>query len=209
MCGRFNLNSKINELIKRYKLAGIEFEIKPRFNIAPTQAINVIIQSDTPALKQMRWGLIPSWAKEGKAKFTMFNTRTESILEKPYFKGLLRHKRCLIPATGFYEWKHVGKEKMPYNILTTDQKIFSFAGLYDGETTSIITTEANSFMKKIHDRMPVILKPKDESIWLNETDDEKLTNLLYQYPAGKLTMYQVSQRVNSNKEDVEGMIKAV
>jgi putative SOS response-associated peptidase YedK len=181
MCGRFQLQ-KPKQLNLRLKLKNAVLLKKQvsRMNIAPTQNILTVIKSETPdtfELREMRWGLIPSWSKEEKPKFNMFNTRSEGFTEKPYFKGLLTRKRCLIPATGFYEWKKAGKIKIPHLITVPKENIFCFGGVFDvredekGEIThscSIITMAPNQWMKSIHDRMPVVIPQEYETNWLED-----------------------------------------
>lgn len=152
----------------------------------------VISKSKSPQLSLMRWGLIPSWAKDSKFGLSMFNARADTVTVKPSFKLSFRRRRCLIPATGFYEWKKNGHLKIPLYYTLKDQPLFSFAGLWDRwldphgstlDTYTIITTDPNSFIKPVHDRMPVILKPDGEKIWLNNTSSEtSLLSLLQPYP---------------------------
>jgi len=193
----------------------------PRYNIAPTQNIAAILNKESPGrvLTEMRWGLIPAWADDPKIGNRMINARAETLAEKPSFKRSLAKKRCLIPADGFYEWKKNGKAKTPMRITLKNQEVFAFAGLWDtwnknpkGETVNsctIITCEANSFMKSIHDRMPVILRKEAEDDWLdlNIIEPAKLLKLLSPYPAKELTAYVVSSMVNSPRYDGPECVK--
>jgi putative SOS response-associated peptidase YedK len=178
MCGRFQL-TKPKQLSLCFKLKNATLLKKQisRKNISPTQNILAVIKTDAFEIREMRWGLIPGWSKEEKPKFNMFNTRCEGFTEKPYFKGLLARKRCLIPATGFYEWKKVGKIKIPHLITVPKENIFCFGGIFDlrendqGEIThscSIITMAPNQWMKTIHDRMPVVIPKEYETKWLED-----------------------------------------
>lgn len=210
MCGRFTLTILLAELEKRFFIDEIMASIQPRYNIAPTQNIAVITKSENSrrALTEMRWGLVPSWADDLKIGNRMINARAETLAEKPSFKRLLSKRRCLIPADGFYEWKKNGKAKTPMRITLKNQEPFAFAGLWDswnknpkGETVNtctIITCEANSFMKPIHDRMPVILKKEAEDQWLDLslTNPVELCKLLIPFPAIEMTVYTVSSAVN-------------
>lgn len=151
----------------------------------------------------MRWGLIPSWAKDPKIGYKMINARSESILEKPSFKKPFLSQRCLIPASGFYEWQHLDNKKIPYYFKLKDQDLFAFAGLYDEwkdpegyplKTFTIITTEPNEVVAPIHNRMPVILPEKSEDIWLDHTisDPQKLLSLLTPYKNSEMILEKLS-----------------
>ncbi|WP_343049835.1 SOS response-associated peptidase [Paenibacillus phytohabitans] len=178
----------------------------------------MIASDEGKRLGELRWGLVPFWAKDDKIGSRMINARAKTVAEKPAFKRLLKSKRCIIPADGFYEWKKDGTSKQPYRILMTDGSIFSFAGLYDTwedpegkkvSTCTIITTTPNSLMADIHDRMPVILRPEDEADWLGRDNDdvESLLKLLKPYDAAKMRAYKVPSAVgnvrNNSKELLE------
>src|SRR5512138_124256 len=148
---------------------------RPRFNIAPTQDVPIIIRRSPNQLVMMRWGLIPFWAKDEKIGSKLINARAESVAERPAFRTSMKDKRCLVPTTGFYEWKDTAKGKQPYLAKRKDETLFAMAGLYDrwkdhsgNEVLSftIITTAANDLMAEIHDRMPVVLSRGDEELWL-------------------------------------------
>lgn len=174
MCGRYALNATAPELIEHFQLLSCP-DFSPRFNIAPTSTIPIIRwKPDLGRVGQLvRWGLIPSWSKEVTAKLN--NARAETVHEKPSFKASYQRHRCLIPASGFYEWQTIDGKKQPYYIHPTEG-LFAFAGLLaawkapDGQTivsTCVITTEPNEVMAPIHDRMPVILQPADFDTWLD------------------------------------------
>jgi putative SOS response-associated peptidase YedK len=221
MCGRFTLTLLLAELEKRFFIDEIMASIQPRYNIAPTQNVAVIINKENSGrvLTEMRWGLIPSWADDPKIGNRMINARAETLAEKPAFKRLLAKRRCLIPADGFYEWKKNGKVKTPLRITLKDKKPYVFAGLWDswnknpkGETVNsctIITCEANSFMQAIHDRMPVILKKEAEDVWLDGSivEPAQLTKLLVPFPAKEMIAYPVSSVVNSPTYDGPECVK--
>src|SRR5210317_2143755 len=167
MCGRFVLENSPEQLMKVYRLSSLP-ELSPRYNIAPSQQIAVIRQQNggDRELVFMQWGLIPSWAKDPTVSYKMINARSETAHEKPSFKQAFRSRRCIIPATGFYEWETIGKEKIPHYIHLYGGEIMSLAGLWErwkspeGEeikTCTILTTAANSLVRHLHDRMPVIL----------------------------------------------------
>ena len=185
------------------------------YNAAPTQRLPVfrIHAERGPELVRLRWGLIPSWAKDAAIGARMINARGETVAEKPAFRAAFRRRRCLVPMKGFYEWKKTASGKMPYYIHLTNEDIFAVAGLYeywpgrDGaepvESYTIITTEANDMMAKLHDRMPVILAEKDHAAWLDPKNEGKgtLQALLKPYPPGEMLAYPVSTRVNNPKND--------
>ncbi len=195
----------------------MDIHIAPRFNIAPTQNVPVVLfDSGKRRLEIMRWGLIPSWVKDLKTMKPMVNARSETLAEKPYYKGTLKRRRCLIPADGFYEWVvDEKKRKSPRLIRLTGNRLFAFAGLWDewlspdGEqirTCTIITTSANDVISPIHDRMPVILRPSREAVWLETEvkggeDIELLSRELCPYPDEEFEIKAVSSFVNSAKVD--------
>ena len=186
-------------------------DFKERYNIAPTQEIPAVVSNNGGReLLPMRWGLIPSWAKDGKTNSPLINARSETIQEKPSFTSSFKSKRCLIPADGFYEWIKSDKAKIPYHIHLVDNHLFAFAGIWAEwknekesiQSAAIITTEANSLLKKIHERMPVILSPTDYGSWLApSTKEDTLTSLLRTGFNENLVFHQVSKKVNSYKAD--------
>ncbi|MEK3683679.1 SOS response-associated peptidase [Paenibacillus sp. FSL R10-2736] len=220
MCGRFTITVTLEELITHYLIDDSKLAtLKPNYNVAPMHNVPAVIASDEgKRLGELRWGLVPFWAKDDKIGSKMINARAETVAEKPAFKRLLKTKRCIIPADGFYEWKKDGTSKQPYRILMSDGSLFSFAGLYDTwedpegkklSTCTIITTTPNSLMEDIHDRMPVILRPEDEADWLGRDNDdlESLLKLLKPYDAAKMRAYKVPSAVgnvrNNSKELLE------
>lgn len=221
MCGRFTLTIDPGELQDAFPGYSIPQQgISPRYNIAPSQPIAAFPNQSSPKLDFFVWGLIPSWAKDPQMGSRMINARSETLAEKPSFRNAYRRRRCLIPADGFYEWQVIPdkKSKQPMYIHLQDHKPFSFAGLWeiwrapDGSevhSATIITTQANSFMKPIHDRMPVILKTMDYEEWLdpNERRPESLAQLLVPYPDGEMAAYPVSPAVNSPQNDQPECIK--
>lgn len=223
MCGRYSLTRKEAELVERFGIEQMLIErdqMKPRYNIAPTQMVPVVIdQKGERVLAEMKWGLIPFWAKDKKGK-PIINARSESIAEKPFFKHAASKKRCLIPSDGFYEWKKANKEKIPMFIHMADRELFAFAGLWDewkspdGEvirSCTIITTEANDKMSPVHDRMPVIVRPEHEPLWMDSsiTDIEKLRPVLQPLENDRLDMYQVSSQVNSPANENPNLVEPV
>jgi len=225
MCGRYTLyHSK--ELKDRYSLGGTEntkllSEIKDRYNIAPSQTSVVIVQSEdgSPQIKLMKWGFMPPWGKDPKDifKYSTFNARAEGIFEKTMWKGAIKHHRCLIPSTGFYEWQKRDDGKQPFLIKPEHEEIFSFAGIYsnwkdsDGNewgTYSIITTTPNSQMESIHNRMPVILPRDVEMTWIDVSldDPDAIMEFLKPFSEDKLEIFEVSRDVNAAKVDGSALV---
>ena len=199
MCGRYALYDT-DDLADRYRV-NIREDIQPNYNAAPTQTMPVITQN---GLMLMRWGLIPRWAKDEKIGYKLFNARSESIFEKPIWKSIVRQKRCLVPANGFYEWQKRDDGKQPFFIHPKNEAVFSFAGLWETwdhegkewNTYSILTTEPNKEMSAIHNRMPVILDPADEDQWLAADTQPDIEALLNPYEDNGLVAYEVSKDVN-------------
>ena len=205
MCGRFQLSVKGKQISERFNVEVFDELYKPNYNCAPSQKLPVITNAEPGKLSFFRWGLVPFWAKDPKIGYRMINTRAESITEKPSFKNAFRKRRCLIPANGFYEWRK-DENKTPYRIFLKTDELFAMAGIWetwkDGEgkplhTFSIITTAPNSLMKKIHDRMPVILPKEQEQTWLNESEESKLLSILKPFDDNKMDFYPVSKKLNS------------
>ncbi len=211
MCGRYTLITNIKKIAESF---GVEptLNTMPRYNIAPTQDIVAILKNGQAHLTTLRWGLIPSWAKDESIGSRMINARAETLAEKPSFKNLLRRHRCMIVADGFYEWKAEGKGKTPMYITLEDDQPFAFAGLWDiwkspegpeVHSCTIITTEPNELMATIHNRMPAILRPGAYEDWLNPElrDEQVLTHWLSPYPAELMKARPVSRLVNNPKND--------
>ena len=218
MCGRFTLTTNLGAIAKRFGVARFLEEVGPRYNIAPTQTVIVVSADGARHLTEMRWGLIPSWAKDPAIGNRMINARAETVATKPAFRAALRKRRCLILADGFYEWQPVGRRKQPVYITLKTREPFSFAGLWESwtspdreemKTCTIITTEANELLKPIHDRMPVILVKDAEAIWLDPTmqEPERLLSHLKPYPSDEMEVYPVSAKVNSPANDGPGCIQ--
>lgn len=215
MCGRFTLTTNLGAIAARFGVARFlegAAGYASRYNIAPTQTVIVVNDDGTRHLTQMRWGLIPSWAKDPAIGNRMINARAETVATKPAFRSALRKRRCLIPADGFYEWQQQGRRKQPVYITLKSREPFSFAGLWDAwvspdgeeiKTCTIITTEANDLLKPIHDRMPVILTRDAEAVWLDPAIQEpaQLLPLLTPYPSEQMKAYPVSTWVNNPAND--------
>lgn len=206
MCGRYSQTKiKEKELKARFRLKKLPEQLELQFNIAPTQPVQAILNSSPEGMHLVRWGLIPSWAKEPNTKYSLINARAETIAEKPVYKGLIKNKRCLIIADSFYEWKKVGTKKEPYRIMLKDEGLFAFAGIWDhwerdGNeiiSCSIITTSANGLVRDIHDRMPVILPREYERRWLSDIKVEEALALLKPLAGSFLKFYPISTIINS------------
>ncbi len=219
MCGRFTLTVNPAELQDKFSAYNFPAMFAPRFNIAPTQPVLAIPNDDKFTADFFIWGLIPMWAKDPEIGNRLINARGETLAEKPSFRGSYRHKRCLILADGFYEWKTFGnrKTKTPYYIHMQDRKPFAIAGLWDHwespdgssiKSCTIITTTPNELMGAIHDRMPVILHPRDYAKWLDPAPQtsENLQPLIKPFPADAMTAYPVSTLVNKATNDVPEMV---
>ena len=192
------------------------------YNVAPGHYMPVIVweEGEIKAFS-MKWGFVPSWAKDTKIGYKLINARDDTLFEKPMWKGLARHSRALIPARGFYEWKtDMLGQKQPYFIHPDDEQVFSFAGLYgvwkDVEgyplyTFTIITTDANKDIQAIHDRMPVIIEREDEDAWLNQAmvEDQEIMQFLHPSSTGALTLYPVSKGVNRPANNSPNLIEII
>ncbi len=218
MCGRYSQTKDIETLQGRFKIELDDNVYVPRYNIAPTQNVLTVVPGDNQNIGQyMKWGLIPSWAKDISIGQKMINARAETLAEKPAFRNALRKRRCLVLADGFYEWKHERSRKVPMRIHLRGNEPFAFAGLYEtwksptGEvilSCTIITTTPNELMATIHNRMPVILSPDTESLWLDQSLDDPLflQQLLSPYLTEAMDAYQVSSLVNSPRFDTPDCI---
>jgi putative SOS response-associated peptidase YedK len=215
MCGRYTLKTDLDSLAERFAFRAADLSYAPRYNIAPTQQVLTLEGENRAGF--LRWGLIPSWAKEASIGDRMINARAETVAEKPSFRRALQKRRCLVLADGFYEWKKEGEKKIPMYIVLKSREPFGFAGLWEmwkapsGETIrscTIITTTPNALMEPIHNRMPVILLREAESLWLDQTIEgpEALTQLLAPYPDKAMAAYAVSPLVNSPKNDTPACI---
>ncbi|MFY0546188.1 SOS response-associated peptidase [Brevibacillus sp. H7] len=221
MCGRYTLATEPEDLMERFQLKSLPFQLEARYNIAPGQLIPAIIgEQGERRIGQLRWGLVPYWAQDEKIGYKMINARAETLTEKAAFKQLFVRKRCLIPADGFYEWKQTEKGKQPMRILMRDGQLFSFAGLFDTwtspdgrkvHTCTIVTTKPNELVKDIHDRMPVIIRQEDEDLWLDRDtfDAERLQSLLVPYDATRMKAYPVSPLVGNPRNDKPECIEEI
>jgi putative SOS response-associated peptidase YedK len=237
MCGRYDLNATALAIAARFGVSArvegdadatsnIGMVWQPRYNIAPDQNNPVIVRDGQGHnhLEWMRWGLVPSWSREAKVAYSTINARAETVASKPTFRKSLVTQRCLVPATGYFEWMQDGRQrKQPYRIQVRDASqskgdaIFAFAGLYDIwegpggqelQTYAIVTTRANAALSDIHLRMPVILPSEVEGAWLDgDAEVDRLLSLLQPYPGERMSAYPVSTLVNSPMNDRQELIE--
>ena len=222
MCGRFTQTATPAVIAQQFNVTELPL-FTPRYNIAPSQAVAAIrIEPDTTTrtLVLLRWGLIPSWAKDPKIGLHCINAKAETVAEIPSFRAAFKARRCLVIATGFYEWQVHGRAKQPMWIGLKSHRPFVFAGLWeqwqppDGEaieSCTILTTEPNELMRPIHNRMPVMLAPTAYDQWLSPTfqQAESLKALLRPYSSEELTAYPVSTLVNNPRNDVRQCLEPV
>jgi putative SOS response-associated peptidase YedK len=209
MCGRFTLRADGNALAQHFEiddgLAGASAQA--RYNIAPTQAIPVVRLSPNGGkreLARLRWGLVPPWAKPGEPLPALFNARAETLDAKPAFRGAFRARRCLIPADGFYEWKPAvpgtapgsAGRKQPWFVHRQGDGLFAFAGLWEGESCTIVTTAPTPQLKALHDRMPAFTPPENYAAWLDPAPLPPADRLALLRPPGDLELYPVGLQVN-------------
>jgi putative SOS response-associated peptidase YedK len=218
MCGRFTLNQSSSALGEFFCIDNIP-DLAAQYNIAPTQKVATVLhnpETNQREFQQLTWGLIPAWMKDPKMGVKLINARCETVAEKPAFRSAFQHRRCLVLADGFYEWKRENGQKQPFYFRLSDGQPFAFAGLWerwgpaqgnsDGEeirSCTILTTAANELVQPIHERMPVILAPQDYDLWLNSQmpTSEALQQLLCPYPAEAMTAYPVSPLVNNSRQN--------
>lgn len=220
MCGRYVITST-PEAIRRLFGYLEQPNFPPRYNVAPTQPIPVVLlDGGQRHFRLMRWGLIPSWVKDPKTFSLLINARGESVTEKPAFRSAMKRRRCLIPADGFYEWKPDGARKRPYFIRMKSGAPFAFAGLWEtwtgpnGEemdTAAIVTTDATPDIAHIHHRMPVMLEPDAFQLWLDcaNVDAATAQSLLVPARPGRLEAYEISTAVNRVANDSPDLIEPV
>ncbi len=215
MCGRFTIHDDIDELEKRFDAEFEGFKYDKRYNAAPLQDMPVILNEDPSKIVGIRWGMLPLWMKETGRP--LINIRKETLREKKTFLKQFRSQRCLVLASGFYEWRKEGKVNQPYYFHLKSNEPFAFAGLWNVDadrktgdpvrTFAIMTCEPNRLIEPIHDRMPCILHRDDEKAWMKGEDVTKLNKMLKTYPGDEMEMYPVSRRVNAAVEDSKELIR--
>jgi putative SOS response-associated peptidase YedK len=225
MCGRFLNKLPAAEIARMFDTKNALPNYPARFNIAPTDPVLVVRfnqKTNERSLDALRWGLVPHWAKDLKFGARCINARAETVQTTPAFRDAFERRRCIIPASGFYEWQKNGTTKTPYAIVPNDAPLFAFAGLWENwrdkaagdgaewiRTCAIITGPPNEVVSPIHDRMPVILPQEAWARWLGEEEagKDELQSLLKPYPAERMRTHSISTRVNSVKNDDAGLIE--
>jgi len=221
MCGRFALGLPAKNLAEHFRLPSFP-DFPPRYNISPTQYVPTVTPKrgrDERECVMRRWGLIPRWTRDVRPGTGLINAKAETLADKPSFRDAFRRRRCLIPASGFFEWKRDGKPGKPYFIRMRCGGPFAFAGLWERweggregavESCAIITTSANDAVKPVHHRMPVILRQGDYDTWLgSDADGDTLESLLTPFPSDELEVYPVSGFVNDPKHEGPDCIRPV
>ncbi|MCY3781114.1 MAG: SOS response-associated peptidase [Chloroflexi bacterium] len=220
MCARYTWTAGAEWIQLAFDLDDVDGWLEPHYNIAPSQQVAVISNRDPRKLSCMKWGLVPSWAKDPKIGNRMINARSETVAEKPSCRSAFKRRRCLIPADGYYEWVKQGKKKAPMYIRHAERKSFAFAGLWESwkqpdgswlNTCAILTTDANERIRPIHHRMAVIVEPEDYKIWLASRElslDEWLPLMAGPQP-DQLEYVEVSTQVNSPANDNPMLIMPV
>lgn len=212
MCARYSLRATNALIADLFDLMWVPAEVSPRYNIAPTQNAWVVRPGpDGPILDSRSWGLIPNWARDPSVRTKLINARSETVMEKPSFREAWRHRRCLVPADGFFEWRIERDGKQPFHIRFRDQHVFAMAGLYESwtgpdgsveETFTILTTDASPWMADLHDRMPVILPPEAHRDWLYADDPNPLRTLFAPFESSELEKVPVTRKMSrSSFED--------
>ena len=214
MCGRYALHAHPQVIALQFGLAAVP-EIKPRYNIAPASEVLVVraVEGATHAAL-VRWGLVPRWAKDAAIGAKLNNARAETVAEKPSFRDAFRRRRCLIPASGFYEWQAQAGRKQPYYVHPAQDELFALAGLWEAwrgpdgalETCVVLTTDANATMRPIHDRMPVIVAGRDYARWLDCMPGNEVHDLLRPCDPGDIGVRRVSRAVNNARNDNVNLI---
>ena len=222
MCGRFGLTRPEALQLERFGILDLP-PLVPRYNIPPSSDILVVRErKGVPGAEMIKWGLVPSWAKDPSIGNRMANVRTDTALEKTSFRSAMQKRRCLIPADVFFEWQDVPgqKRRKPHAVAFLDGEIFALGGLWEAWrakegaewliTCAILTTEPNELLAPIHDRMPVILKPQDYEAWLNpETRIEDVKRLAGSFSPSEMRIWEVSLLVNDPKTDDASVIAPV
>lgn len=220
MCGRFKLSADPGTLYAEFGIGGLPEDYVPRYNIAPTQPVlSIVTSADGLEARHLRWGLVPSWARETHGSQRRINARAETLTDKPAFRDSFQRRRCLILADGFYEWTQVGGQRQPMHIRRPDGRPFAFAGLWDrwrpaaGDpllSCTIITTTPNDALRSVHDRMPVILSRRAQETWLDaDAAAEELRALLVPCRSDELEVFAVSPLVNSPANDLPGCAEPI
>ncbi len=220
MCGRYTLFSDMDTLSARFAFRGKGITFRPNYNVAPTQDVHTVVNDGERRGELMKWGLIPSWSKDAKMTFSTINAKAETLATSRLYAPAYKKRRCLVLASGFYEWRKDGPNKTPMCIGLKSGQPFAFAGLWDGwkkpdgtwlHSCTIVTTEPNDVVRPIHNRMPVILTSEAESLWLDPmtTDPKALDRLLIPFEDEPMIAYEVSPAVNNVRNNSPDLLKPV
>lgn len=218
MCGRFAMIEPLGVITRAFFIDDVLADIRESYNIAPGSSIPAVIHEESRRkLTVFRWGLVPRWAKEPSIGARLINARSETVTEKPSFRDAVKRRRCLIIASGFYEWKKEGKGSTPFYIYPESEKLFGLAGIFENwaspegaelSTCSILTTGPNSLIAQIHDRMPVIIPREQGDLWMDPSSrPEEYLSMLAPYPADRMGMHPVSTEMNSPANDSQVCIR--
>ncbi len=223
MCGRYRLTAKERYLAEHFEISDDEVRWTARYNIAPTQQVAIVRRQSAMTKRSfalVRWGLIPAWARDSSIANHTINAMSETAAEKPAFRDALQHRRCLVPADGFYEWKKFARgQKQPYSFSMADDRLFAFAGLWDRwrspsgeeiESCTILTTTANLLLRDVHQRMPVILPKHEYAVWLDPArmNPRSLVHLLKPFDPTLMKAVPVNSTVNNVRNDSPDCIQA-
>jgi len=219
MCGRYGFIPG-KDFYDRFEITNRDFDLQTSYNVAPGRTMPVVVMNSPKKITLMRWGLIPFWAKDPRIGYRTINARAEDVSNRPSYRRAFKNQRCLVPASGFYEWKAGEKKKTPYYFRKKGGEMMAFAGLFDiwkdgeGEehkTYTIITTAAGKLLKEVHDRMPVILSKESEDIWADNIKytGEELRDLMKPDEKNELIGYEVATRVNNTANDYPELIDQI
>lgn len=219
MCARFVENLTEKDFEGLLGFLPEDFEEMRRYNVAPTDEVGIVRTGDDGwEYARLRWGLVPYWSDDLKMGNRLINARAETAAEKPSFRHAFKHRRCLLPNGGFYEWTGRAGHKQPYYIHPARGRAWAFAGLWESnekatgkciETCTILTTAANNTIARLHDRMPVIIAKEDFAVWLGEVDSPKVKDLMKPCPDNWVSCHPVSTRVNSPRNDGDDLIVSI
>ncbi|MCC6579495.1 MAG: SOS response-associated peptidase [Phycisphaeraceae bacterium] len=215
MCGRYTLVSDLNRLIREFGITGQMPRLEPRYNIAPSQPVPVVLMGEdrTISLRLMRWGLVPHWSKDVTMGNRLINARIETVFDKPAYRDPMQYRRCVLPADGFYEWR----DSRPHHVARKTGRMIALAGVWDHwqdehgnelETCAVLTTASTGLLQRIHPRMPVMLDPAATAGWLTAPSGRDALDYIHRQPAlDDLHGFFVSTRVNAPTADGPSLIE--
>lgn len=215
MCGRYSISKPASEIAEHFGVVSESRFDTPRYNAAPTLDLPAIGMDDPKFLRLFQWGMMPPWQPAGGGAQRIINARIESVFQKKTFSSLIKSSRCLIPATGFFEWEKSGKRKQPWRFVLEGEDLFAFAGIYQMQTLPhgqsarffcILTTQANTLIKTFHERMPVILDLSQAKKWLRREELPDPEEFSIPFPSEKMRSYKVTPLVNDTRRDTPDLI---